>query len=431
MTSAMFSNRGKPDHGRPSSASIYQQGLADFETARYLEAINKLATIADERSLPGTLARFYLGQSHLQQGIVELNARQFRSAATHFSEARRINPDSAGLSRYLTACHLGQDRFDLAAAEMERTRATNAADTTLPIRLAHALVRDGQFERAVQTLTDATNDAPHRADYRFQLALLHASTGHYELAIELLNQAAEKAPLDSAIQQHLGLALAALGRTTEAVAHLAAAQRLCPGDAYLGLLLALALDSLRESSAAVSGIQAAPVSVDSCSDDPALIALGEVIMNDSDFVEAFLSLPSSQVDQEIFAMLAATLERALERRPDYADLHYHCSRVYQRLGRTDAAINQAGAAVRLNPRYTQALIQLGRLYAETDRRAEAIDRLQSALAAGGDYPDVHFLLGELYRKGGEKVQARSSYRRALELNSNYRRAREALELVSA
>jgi len=144
-----------------------------------------------------------------------------------------------------------------------------------------------------------------------------------------------------------------------------------------------------------------------------------------------LGLPESDIDRRVFVLLARTLERALELHPSFADLRYHCSRVYARLGRTDEAIAAAEGAVRVNPRFVQALIQLGRLYAGTQRNTEAIERLLEAIDAGGDYPDVHFLLGEMYRGHGDLRRARGAYERALKLNANYTQARRALEALAA
>lgn len=424
----MFGKRKPGSSSLANAARVYQEGLAAYETGRYCDAIAKLSALAEDRSLPGTLARFYLSQAHLQQGISELNGGNYAVAARHFSESRRINPDSAGLSNYLTACHVGQGRFDLAAAEIERARVSGDADQALPIRLAYAFLRDGQYDRAVDTLMDAIAVAPRRADLRFQIGVIQCSAGDYEAAIESLESAARLAPFDPAIHQHLGLAFGAIHRARDAVRHLRSAQRLAPHDAHTSLLLAMALDAAGQSGTVSAEPLVARPPVEQQAD---LETLARVIVQDPDFVEAFLSLPESQVDRDIFAMLAGTLERALERYPDYADLHYHCSRVYHRLGRTDAAIDKAREAVRINPRYVQALIQLGRLYAQTDRDAEAIDRLRMAIDGGGDYPDVHYLLGELHRKGGRREQACRSFRRALELNAKYERAREALNDVTA
>ncbi len=426
----MFGKRKAGPAPLANASQVYQQGLAAFEMGRYSEAIEKLKAIADDRSLPGTLARFYLGQAWHQQGIVELSARCYAEATRCFSESRRINPDSAGLSRYLAICHAGQGRFDLAAWEIERQQAAGEPDHLLPIRLAHALLRDGRHERAVETLTDAIESAPFRADLRLQLGLILASAGEYDDAIRVLQAAAKIAPFDAMIHQHLGLAYGAVQRVAEAVGHLRTAQRLAPHDAYLAELLTMATQAAAESGI-FDTLDAEPPTARRAEDDPsALDALGRILEQEPDFVEAFLHLPESEIDADVFAMLAGTLERALERHPDYADLHYHCSRIYQRLGRTDAAIDAADQAVRIKPRFVQALIQLGRLYAQTDRDAEAIDRLGEALDSGGNYPDVHYLLGELHRKRGDRASARTAFHRALELNSNYERARAALESVA-
>lgn len=429
--------------GLAGAARDYQRGLAAFETGRYLEAIEALTAVAEGNNLPATLAGFYLAQAHVQQGIVDLNDQRYAAAAAHFTEARRINPDSRGLSGYLARCYAAQNRFDLVASEMQRSDASDASDgsanasrrdttdPTRPIRLAHAFVRDGQLPRAMAVLQDAVEAAPHRADLRLHLALLHASIESFDEALALLERAAELAPLDADVQLHLALTLAAVGRTDEAVRHLSTAQRLRPYDAHVALLLTIAVQSRQDGrkAAARAPVRAVAAAAPSEESD-SLEALGDVMTSEPEFVEAFLSLPESDVDPQVFAMLAATLERALERRPDYADLHYHCSRVYARLGRTDSAIEKAGRAVEINPRYVQALIQLGRLYAQTDRREEAIDRLKGAIDAGGDYPDVHCLLGDLHRRCGDAPRARQAYRKALELNANYSRAQEALAAVS-
>ncbi|MCG8408734.1 MAG: tetratricopeptide repeat protein [Phycisphaerales bacterium] len=409
------------------AAEVYQKGLAAYETGRYFEAIELLSSIDETDTLSGTLARYYLGQAHLHYGMSELRAGRHASAANHFSAARELNPNTAGLSRYIAGCYAGQGRFDLTVAEIERERDADHADADLPIRLAHAFARDGQRSRAVETLVEIIDSEPHRVDVRLQLGLIYASAEEFEDAICVLQEAAELAPLNAAIQQHLGLALAAAGDHDQAIEHLSVAQKLQPNDAYLALLLTLAIDAARTTCIKLA-IDPETSQLETV-DDRSLEILGELITEDPDFVDAFLSLPTSDVDSEIFAALSKILERALERHPDYADLYHHCARVHQRLGLTESAIIQARMAVQINPRYVQALIQLGRLYAETERTGEAIGRLKEAIGCGGDYPDVHYLLGELYRKKGHSDSAGLEYRRALELNSNFTRAHKALEMV--
>lgn len=415
-------NRRHGDAKNRTAAARYQAGLAAYERADYVAAIEQLAPLENERGLPATLAKFYLAQSHIHVGIAALRIQDHATASRHFLAARRINPDAKGLPEYLAACHAGCGRFDLAAAEMERGLDAGSRERTLPIRLAHAFVKDGQVDRAVETLTEAIRTQPHRADLPYQLGVILAASDRHAEAETVLRAAARLAPADAAIRLQWGLVLATTGDTVGSLRELSAAQKLRPRDAYAGWLLTLA------SQAARVAVEPATLSRQEL-DDNGLDALGEVAAADPEFVEAFLLLPASDVDGSVFGMLAATLERALARHPEYADLHYHCSRVYARLGRTDEAITSAQRATSINPRYVQALIQLGRLYAQTNRSVAAIERLQAAIASGGDYPDVHYLMGELYRQRGQRVEARERYERALELNANFGAARKALALV--
>lgn len=410
------------------AAAIYQRGLAAFETERYADAVELLSAIADAGSLTGTLARFYLGQAHTHCGVADLKAGRHAAAARHFNAARTINPDSANLSRYLAACHVGNGRFDLAAMEIERVGQTGDDDKMQPIRLAHALARDGRLPKAIETLVEVIDAEPWRVDVRMQLGLIYAAAEEFEDAICVLQEAAELAPLLPEIRRHLGLTLAAVGDHSEAIEHLAVAQKLRPHDAYLGWLLTLAVDAARSTCVKLA-INPATGRLDAV-DDRSLEVLGELIAQEPDFVESFLRLPASEVDAEVFAMLAAIFERALEHRPEFADLHYHCSRVYQRLGRSSEAMRNAGEALRINPRYVQALIQLGRLHAEADEGEQALERLAQAVEYGGDYPDVHCLIGELCHRKGDIDGARDAFRKALHLNTDYDRARQALEAVA-
>ena len=414
--------------GTPAEdARIYQRGLAAFEAGQYRDAVELLEQVAASANLSATLARFYLGQAHMHVGIEELRAGRHAQAVRHFNIARESNPESSTLSRYIAAAYASQRRFDLAAAEIERDSIAGKHDPARPIRLAHAFARDGQFERAVETLVRVIDEEPYRVDVRMNLGLLYGAAERFEDAVCVFTEVIEIAPFDPEARVRLGLALAAAGDHSEAVEHIAIAQKLRPTDAYIGMLLAMAGDAARSSciKVAIDPVHGRLGVVD----DRSLEMLGELIVSDPEFVEGFLNLPESEIDHEVFAMLAAVLERALEKQPDYADLYFHCSRVYARLGRTHEAVTRADQAVEINPRYVQALIHLARLHARTDKTDEAIDRLKCAVASGGDYPDVHYLLGELLRKEGNIGGARREYHRALELNDNYQAARRALATV--
>ncbi len=154
--------------------------------------------------------------------------------------------------------------------------------------------------------------------------------------------------------------------------------------------------------------------------------LSRVIEEDADFVDAFLSIRLDDVLERLFAVLLGTIRVALERQPEHAELHFHCGRVLDKLGRRADAIDANEEAVRLNPRFTRALIELAKLYQATDRRIDAATRLEQAVAAGAEYADVYLMLGNLYRDRGDFEQARGAYGIALSINNEYVAAQVAL-----
>ncbi len=410
-------------------AADYQLGVAAYDCGRYSEAISLLSRMADRGDAAGTLSRFYLGQAHLQIGLGELRSRRFKPAIQHLQAAAAADRTRGDLGRHLAAAYAGDGRYDLASREFEGMIARGAGDSDTPIRMAHSQWRQGRPEAAIETMLGAIRRERGRAELHFQLGLFQAAADDYAAAISAFSEATRLAPGDADAHQHLGLTYAATGELGNALTHLRVARRLAPRDSYLALQFALATQA-----AAGEGIALEPeddLPAGGKFDQRAIERLGQTVLGDPDFVEAFLALPQTGIDRDVFATLAATLEWALERHSEYADLHFHCSRVYERLGRRDEAIAAAARALQANPQYVQAMIHLGRLYAETDQTQDGIDRLQEAIERGGDYPDVHYLLGQLYRRRGDRPRARRSFERALELNEGYSAARSALAELSA
>lgn len=410
-------------------AADYQLGVAAYESGRYSDAISLLGRVADRRDAAGTLARFYLAQAHLQVGLSELRSRRFKQAIQHLQAAATADGSRGDLARHLAAAYAGDGRYDLASREFEGMIARGNADAETPIRLAHSQWRQGRPELAIETILAAIRRDGGRPDFHFQLGLFQAAADDYGAAIEAFREAVRLAPRHAEAHQHLGLTFAATGAMSEALSHLRTARRLAPADAYLALQFGLATQAAAAEGLAIEPDADSPST--GAADRTAIERLGQTVLGDPDFVEAFLALPQTGIDPEIFATLAATLEWALERHSEYADLHFHCSRVYERLGRREEAIAAAARALQANPQYVQAMIHLGRLYAETDRTQDGIDRLQEAIERGGDYPDVHYLLGQLYRRRGDRPRARRSFERALELNEGYSAARSALAELTA
>jgi len=279
-------------------------------------------------------------------------------------------------------------------------------------------------------LRDGIREDPESAEVHFQLGTLLAALEQYDEAELRFTQALSIDRDHAEALVSLAMCRGVRNAPSEAVTYLQRAQARRPHDARIGLLLAQAAKAIHQRGQVV-GVRADIPAQEPMADQRGIEDLSRVIEAEPDFVDAFLSIPVGEVDEHVFAMLLKTLELALERQPEHAELHYHCGRVLDRLGRREDAICQNERAVQIDPKFTRALIELGKLYGKTDRSDDATSRLEQAVAAGADYADVHYLLGNLYRDRGQLNRARSAYRRALTINERYEAAQKALQALPA
>ncbi len=382
------------------------------------------------KSLHEELVQVVIGRfkadGEVRRGVCLLNAGRYEEAAAAFSRAERLGAGGEALPSYLGACLLGQGRSAEAAKQFAKLmNGPNDAPATARIRHALSLWSAGDQSGAIASLRAGVRANPESAELHFQLGTLLGAQEQYEEAELRFTQALSIDRSHTEAMVNLALCSGRRGALGEAVAHLQRAQTARPHDPRIGLLLSQAAKALKEQGRAVR-VRASMADADPVSDRRGVEELSHLIEIDPDFVDAFLSLSADRVDDRVFAMLLKTLEATLERQPEHAELHYHCGRVLERLGRREEAIDENEQAVRLDPTCVRALIELGKLYQATDRTADATERLERAIEAGADYADVYYLLGNLYRRQGQVGRARSAYRHALALNARYEAAKEAL-----
>jgi tetratricopeptide (TPR) repeat protein len=370
----------------------------------------------------------YEAADRVRRGVCLLAAGQFDRAEATFKQAIELGSTDESLASYLAACLLGRRRPDAAAEQFASAIQQEASPTASRIRHALSLWAAGKAEQAIHSLREGLNIDPECAEYHFQLGLLLAGLDRFDEAELRFTQAVNIQRDHTDALVNLALCCGVRRAPNEAVPLLHQAHTLRPHDPRIGLLLAQAAKAAREQGHAVHVRTEMPADSEQ-DDDAGIEELSRAIEQDPDFVDAFLSIPVGEVHERVFAMLLKTLERALERQPEHAELHFHCGRVLARVGRHEDAIGAAERAVAINPTYTRALIELAKLYQQTDRRVDAMTRLEQAIASGAEYADVYFLLGNLHRDQGQVIRAREAYERALVLNDHYGAARQALEAL--
>lgn len=372
----------------------------------------------------------YEATDQVRRGVCLLNAGRYDEAVAAFSKAEQLGSTDRSLPSYIAGCLVGQGRADEAASQWARMVEDAPSLSVTRIRHAQALWASGKAGKAIEALRRAVGDDPECAELHFQLGTMLAATEKFDEAELRFTQALTIDRKQAEALISLALCCGARGAASEAVSHLQRAQARRPHDARIGLLLAEGAKAMQQQGLAVR-VRANISEVEVSEDRRGIEELSRLIEADPDFVDAFLSIPAGEVDERAFAMLLSTLEVALERQPEHAELHFHCGRILDRLGRRDDAIGANERAIEIDPTFTRALIELGKLYRDTDRTEDATTRLEQAIVAGAEYADVYYLLGNLYRDQGQVGRARSAYRRALAINNRYEAAQQALAALSA
>ena len=114
--------------------------------------------------------------------------------------------------------------------------------------------------------------------------------------------------------------------------------------------------------------------------------------------------------------------RAIELRPDWAEIHALLGITLQALGQFDDAIGAFRQAIRIQPGDAQIWSNLGVLLQERGQTEDALGALQQAIALQPRFTAAHANLGVILREQGRVDEAIDAFRRALALQPNYAQA---------
>ncbi len=112
-------------------------------------------------------------------------------------------------------------------------------------------------------------------------------------------------------------------------------------------------------------------------------------------------------------------EKASERRPDGADIHYNLGTALMRLGRIADAESSLRRATALAPAFAAARLNLGNCLRELGRLDEAAEAYRQAMAIRPDYPQAQLNLGSTLIELGESAAAETCYRDAISRHPDF------------
>lgn len=412
------------------SRSLYKQAMSYYKTGQYAQAGVMLEKLIDSPHLQGHLARFYHARSCRKLAENLMQNGQYSLASSYLQKALESTPNSPTLLSFLATCCIQQGKYDPAAESLDQLEKLNTSESATQFKKAMSHYLAGKAELAIGGLRRLAKNHPSSFDVNYQLGTILAAQEKPSQAIPYLTKAMRLRPENAGSHFKLGLAHGLCGHIPESVYHLQKAHEIDPEDNRILIYLNLAVNKANQRGIDVNIRLKKIDEIEHVCEEPEIKNLAELITKEPEFVLAFFDLPQTGMDEQLFSLLLQIILTALEEHPEYADLHYHCSCIYQRLGKINRAIEESEQAVRINPRYLRGLIQLGNLYSQTNQNSRAIDRLKIALANGANYADVHYTLGNLYKQQGQVYEALNHFQRALLINKGMKPAKQAIETLA-
>nr|MDP7289934.1 tetratricopeptide repeat protein [Phycisphaerae bacterium] len=348
----MFGRNSKSDSSRQTSREIsqYTHGMLRYRRGDYQAASELLSSLGDHPGPLGRMAVYYGAMSDRALGLEAMRTSDFSKAERHLRAAARAIGPRANLTKYLVACYARNQKFDKCAAVMEKKAQTEGGPDQWR-KIAQAQWRGGRKSQAFMSLHQAIRTFGDDPRLQLQLGLFYAAEESFDEAFAHLSNAAQDDCDNALIHYYLGLTATAQGDFAQALRCFQRSFDLEPDNLLVARQLSLAANALDQAGARF--ILRLPEQPSQEESTPARQLAGYVT-RDSSLPEAMLNLPVSEMDNDLFGVLAGVLAIAIKEHDKYADLHYYASRTHDRLGDIERASSHAMAAIDINPRYVKA-----------------------------------------------------------------------------
>ena len=144
------------------------------------------------------------GEAHLLMGIAHMNRQDFRSARTELEQAIKLNPRLPTAHSLYGRSLLALGDQNAAERAFRRELDVNINDFLANVQLGHLRARTQRFDEAAAYLERAVTIRPHDLGARKLLADLRLQTGRTEEAVQILEAIVQEMP--DFVEAHVQLA---------------------------------------------------------------------------------------------------------------------------------------------------------------------------------------------------------------------------------
>lgn len=234
-----------------------------------------------------------------------------------------------------------------------------------------------------------------QAEYYFIEGEKHFILDQYDQALELFKEALTHNKNSAAINYKIAQSYYALDKKEEALSYIIKASEIAPSNKYYYILTADIYTGMSNFEQAAEVYE--QMMVNAAGTDSYLYELAALYLYQNDLEKAL-----------------ATYEKAKQRFGIIEEVAYQKQQIYQKIGKSDEAINEIRQLVDAYPTESIYVIDLAKLMSDNGRLDEAISILEELLQEDTSNAQASVLLSEAYRKSGDREKAMQSLKVAFE-----------------
>ena len=194
-------------------------------------------------------------ESIFNLGMIDLQTKNFPSAALFFNKAISLNPNDIVSLANAGVCYQQLGDWRQAEGFFARAYKLDPANTKIINHLAAILSKQGKTNEAISWLDKALLVDPFNADILINAGMAHAELGQHALALTYLERATQAFPKNVIALSHLASALMELGRFEDSLIQSNLAINIDPSCSLAYLAKGLTLHKMQDFDRALENYQ--------------------------------------------------------------------------------------------------------------------------------------------------------------------------------
>jgi len=407
----------------------YDEAMRLFNEHNYKGAIEKFEDILKvkaSKSLHYNLSKVYISQSHRNLGIILFAMGNYSEAFKEFKKALEYNQDYHELNYFIGVCLNNLGDFDGAIKSFSTVLDADPSNLPARLKLGIALHNYKMWDKAIALYKNILKTNPQYADIHYNLGLSYLGQGKVEEAVSSFEDALKIN--SNYLQAKVKIAISNIfqGRFKNALDSLLELSKNYPNYADIHYYLGIVYSAKNEIEKAVESFRSALEINPSYKD--ARIKLATLYCYLERIDEGIKELEEVKrldpEDQDI-SMITNAIKKAVSS-SSYSGENF--MEIYQNMLFKDKqivrSIPEFNRGVSISPDVADMITIIMSISEEDKSLCEMlIPYVKDHVSMNENYPDLHNSLGTLYHKINKYEEAEVSFRRAVELNPQYLKAR--------